>query len=98
VGCAGARTTSLPSTTPTFSTGTQANTTKPALVLHLSPAEITQRRKNNKCFHCDEFFTNGHKQQCKQLFVIEVLDADEEADQGQTTLEPTISIAALTRI
>jgi hypothetical protein len=30
-------------------------------VVRLSPAEIAQRRKDNKCFHCDEFFTNGHK-------------------------------------
>jgi hypothetical protein len=68
-------------------------------VVRLSPAEIAQRRKDNKCFHCDEFFTNGHKQQCKQLFVIEVLDADEEeADHGSTTNEPTISILALTGI
>jgi hypothetical protein len=68
-------------------------------VVRLSPAEIAQRRKNNKCFHCDEFFTNGHKQQCKQLFVIEVLDVDEEeVDHGPTTNEPTISISALTGI
>jgi hypothetical protein len=68
-------------------------------VVHLSPAEIAQRCKDNKCFHCDEFFTNGHKQQCKQLFVIEVFDATEEdADHGPTTNEPTISILALTGI
>jgi hypothetical protein len=68
-------------------------------VVRLSPAEIAQRRKDNKCFHCDEFFTNGHKQQCKQVFVIEVLDVnEEEADHGPTTNEPTISISALTDI
>jgi hypothetical protein len=61
--------------------------------------EIAQRRKDNKCFHCDEFFTNGHKQECKQLFVIEVLNTEEEeADHGPTTTEPTISISALTGI
>jgi hypothetical protein len=96
-GRVGARTTSLPSTTRTSSSiRMQANTSKPASVLRLSPAEITQRRKDNKCFHCNVFFTNGHKQQCKQLFMLEVLDANEEdADQWQTTPEPTISITAL---
>jgi hypothetical protein len=68
-------------------------------VVCFSPTEIAQRHKDNKCFHCDEFFTNVHKQQCKQLFVIEVLDAEEkEADHGPTTTEPTISISALTGI
>jgi hypothetical protein len=68
-------------------------------VVRLSPAEIAQRHKDNKCFHCDEFFTNGHKQQCKQLFVIEMFDAaEEDADHGPTTNEPTISISALTGI
>jgi hypothetical protein len=31
-------------------------------VVRLSPTEIAQRHKDNKCFHCDELFTNGHKQ------------------------------------
>jgi hypothetical protein len=65
----------------------------------LSPVEIAQRHKDNKCLHCDEFFTNDHKQQCKQLLVIEVLDAEEEeADHGSADTEPTISISALTGI
>jgi hypothetical protein len=39
-------------------------------------------------------FTNGHKQLCKHLFVIEVL-----LDDGELTLEdPTISLHALTGI
>jgi hypothetical protein len=68
----------------------------PPTVVRLSLAEITQRHKDNKCFHCDEFFTNGHKQQCKQLFVIEVLDIEEEeANHGPTDTEPTNSISAL---
>jgi hypothetical protein len=39
-------------------------------VLCFTLAEIAQRCKDNKCFHCDEFFTPGHKQHCKQLFVM----------------------------
>jgi hypothetical protein len=69
----------------------------PTTVLRFTPAEIAQRRKDNKCFHCDEFFTPGHKQHCKQLFVMEVIqDDDDGGDQGLYNAEPTISIAALT--
>jgi hypothetical protein len=35
---------------------------KPALsVRRLTPVEVVQRRKDGQCFHCDEFFTHGHK-------------------------------------
>jgi hypothetical protein len=68
-------------------------------VLRFTSAEIAQRRKDNKCFHCDEFFTPGHKQHCKQLFVMEVFQEDgDSGDQGLYSAEPTISIAALTGI
>jgi hypothetical protein len=63
------------------------------------PAEIAQRRKENKCFHCEELFTPGHKQHCKQLFVMEVLQEDDDGrEQELYSDEPTISIAALTGI
>jgi hypothetical protein len=32
-----------------------------AVTKRLMPAEIVQRRKDGKCFHCDDFFSNGHK-------------------------------------
>jgi hypothetical protein len=68
-------------------------------VLHFTPAEIAQRCKDNKCFHCDKFFTPGHKQHCKQLLVMEVIQEDgDSGDQGLYNAEPTISIAALTGI
>jgi hypothetical protein len=68
-------------------------------VLHFTPAEIAQRCKDNKCFHCDKFFTLGHKQHCKQLRVMEVIQEDgDSGDQGLYNAEPTISIAALTGI
>jgi hypothetical protein len=66
--------------------------------VRLSPTEIAQRRKDNRCFHCDELFTQGHKQQCKQLFVIEMLGDDDETNPPPLDTEPTISIAALTGI
>jgi hypothetical protein len=47
--------------------------------LWLTPVEIAQqRRKDGRCFHCHDMFTNGHKKVCKQLFIIEVI-GDEDA-------------------
>jgi hypothetical protein len=70
---------------------------KPASsVKWLTPAEVAQRHKDGQCFHCNEFFTNGHKEVCKQLFCIEVTkDDDTPADDTDT---PVISIHALTGI
>jgi hypothetical protein len=69
----------------------------PTQTLKLTPAEITQRRKDGKCFHCQDFISNNHKSVCKQLFVIKVI-ADEEHNQPMATEEPTISLHALTGI
>jgi hypothetical protein len=63
----------------------------------LTSAEIAQRRKDGKCFHCDDFFSNGHKTGCKQLFVIEVV-SEEEGDMPADIREPIISLHALTCI
>jgi hypothetical protein len=65
--------------------------------VRLSPSEIAQRRKDNKCFKCEELFTSGHREHRKQLFIIEVVDEETEGlspDDG----ELTISIHALTGI
>jgi hypothetical protein len=40
--------------------------------------EIAQRWKDGKCFHCDDLFTQGHKQICKHLFCTVVLGDKEE--------------------
>jgi hypothetical protein len=53
-----------------------------------SPAEIGDRRVKGLYFKCDEKFTPGHKEDCKRVFTIELLD---EAD-------PMIFIHALTGI
>jgi hypothetical protein len=53
---------------------------KPVSVKCLSSTEITGRRKDVKCFHYDYFFTDGHKQMCKQLFIIEVVNEEDEAE------------------
>jgi hypothetical protein len=87
-----------PSPTATVGSSTATNVKPASSVVRLSPTEIAQRRKDNMCFHCDELFTQGHKQQCKQLFVIEVLGDDDETDPPPLDTKPTISIAALTGI
>jgi hypothetical protein len=46
---------------------------KPTTTIRLSPTEIAQRRKDDKCFHCDEFFIHGHKEHYKRLFSIEAV-------------------------
>jgi hypothetical protein len=71
----------------------------PTTVLRFTPSEIVQRRKENKCFHCEELFTPGHKQHYKQLFVMEVIQEDDDSEEQELySDEPTISIAALTGI
>jgi hypothetical protein len=50
--------------------------------------EIDDRQAKGLCFECDEKFTSDHKEDCKRLFAIKLLD---EAD-------PMISIHALTGI
>jgi hypothetical protein len=80
-------------------TGAQAATTTktPPFVKRLTTAEITERRKDGCCFHCDELFTNGHKLVCKQLFIIELIH-DDESPGDNDGADPTISIHVLTGI
>jgi hypothetical protein len=62
--------------------------------LRLTLAEIAQRRKEGRCFHCPELFTQGHKDVCPHLYVLEVVAEEEEAEQ-QAADDPTISLHAL---
>jgi hypothetical protein len=71
---------------------------KPSTMIRLSPTEVAQRRKEGKCFHCDEFFVHGHKEHCKRLFSIEVVFDEECVGDPSNGGEPTISIHALTGI
>jgi hypothetical protein len=80
---------------PTTS-ATSVNKPVPSSV-RLFPCKIAQCRKDGKCFKCDELFTPGHHDHCKQLFIIEVVDEETEGlPPGDG--EPTISIHALTGI
>jgi hypothetical protein len=65
-------------------------TGKPATKM-LSLAEIAERRHKGQCFHCDDLFTNGHRDVCKQLFMIELIDDTDESAFG-TPEGPTISL------
>jgi hypothetical protein len=62
-------------------------------VKRLTPAEVA----DGQCFHCYEFFTQGHKKLCKQLFCIEVED-DNTAEPTEAVDTSMISIHALTDI
>jgi hypothetical protein len=66
----------------------------------LSPMEIAERRHKGKCFRCDDLYTQGHQDLCRQLYVIEVVfDPDDATPPAlDTELNPTISLHALTGI
>jgi hypothetical protein len=53
------------------------------------------RHVKGLCFRCDEKFVPGHREECKRLFIIEVV-SDDEVDGNPT--DPTISLHALTGI
>jgi hypothetical protein len=76
-----------------------ASVNKPApSSVRLSPSEIVQHHKDGKCVKCDELFMPGHCEQCKQLFIIELVDEEEAEGLSPSDGEPTISIHALTGI
>jgi hypothetical protein len=66
---------------------------RPVQLVHqhqFSHVEIAERHALGLCFKCDEKFIPGHREACKRLFTIELLDED---DAG-----PMISIHTLTGI
>jgi hypothetical protein len=63
----------------------------------LSSAEIADHRIKGLCFRCDEKFVPGHREECKRLFIIEVL-IDDDTPPPPADGDPTISIHALTGI
>jgi hypothetical protein len=86
----------LPAASGPATSSTSVN--KPSTTIRPSPTEVAQRRKDDKCFHCDEFFVHGHKEHCKHLFNIEVVFDEECVGDPSNGGEPTISIHALTGI
>jgi hypothetical protein len=81
---------------PSAAASASASINKPSTgTIRLTPVKIAQRKKDGKCFYCNELFTDGHKLICKQLFSIEVVD--DESTQPEAT-EATISIHVLTGI
>ena len=41
---------------------------------------MEERRTKGLCFNCDETFSKGH--QCKKLFWVELVESDEEDEDG----------------
>ncbi|CAA0810228.1 Unknown protein, partial [Striga hermonthica] len=52
-----------------------------SIVRRLSPEEVKRRREKGLCFKCEEKFTPDH--QCKQAFVIEVANPDNEGSENE---------------
>jgi hypothetical protein len=51
---------------PATSTTSSPSVAKPvSSIKRLTPVKVAQCHKDGQCFHCDEFFMNGHKQVCK---------------------------------
>jgi hypothetical protein len=48
----------------------ETSVAKPTVTKRLSPAEVAKHHNDDKCFHCDDLFTQGHRQVYKQLFNI----------------------------
>ncbi|CAA0810863.1 Unknown protein, partial [Striga hermonthica] len=65
------------------------NSTRPP-VKHLTLEEIKRRREKGLCFKCEERFTPGH--QCKQAFVIHVIDPNEEEPEVEKDWEQEVKI------
>jgi hypothetical protein len=68
---------------------------KPTTTLKLTPAAIVEWLKIGQCFHCNDMYTDGHHDVCKQLFVIEVLAATNDQAPTTGTEDLTISLHTL---
>jgi hypothetical protein len=66
---------------------------KTSFVLKLTPVEVAKCRSKNQCFHCNDQYVHSHKEQCKQLFTIEVI-TDELLVQP-SEVDPAISLHTL---
>jgi hypothetical protein len=66
----------------------------------LSPAEMTEHRRQGLCYNCDEKYVHDHK--CPYLFYLEVVDPEDEIpnlmDEPLPAKgnEPFISLDAIT--
>uniref|UniRef100_A0A2N9H8H7 RNA-directed DNA polymerase n=1 Tax=Fagus sylvatica TaxID=28930 RepID=A0A2N9H8H7_FAGSY len=69
----------------------------------LSWGEMQARREKGLCYNCDEKFAPGHRCKTQQIYMLEVVgehesESDETAEEeaNETTLQPEISLHALT--
>jgi hypothetical protein len=68
---------------------------KPTTTLKLTLAAFAERRKIGQCFHCNDMYTDDHRDVCMQLFFIEVLVADDNQAPAAGTDDLTISLHVL---
>ena len=70
----------------------------------LTPAEMSERRKQGLCYNCDEPYVQGHK--CARLFYLEASDyiveepeeSEDEEQSGAASSEPTVATISLAAI
>ncbi|PHT91080.1 hypothetical protein T459_06193 [Capsicum annuum] len=60
----------------------------------LTKVEMAKRRAKGLCYNCDELYSIGH--QCKKLFLLEVVDPDDENPDQKDMQEPEISLHPIT--
>jgi len=92
-------TTSAPTPTPALPIQPFA-AVPPRPFKRLTPAEMSERRRQGLCYNCDERYVRGHK--CPRLFYLEVADFDEEApaddNPSADKQPPLISLHAVTGV
>ena len=84
---------------------TASSASSPRPFRFLTPAEISEHRKQGLCYNCDEPYVQGHK--CKRLFYLEAADYiveepddsdDDKQPMNTAAAPPTISLAAIAGI
>jgi hypothetical protein len=90
-----------PSLSSTIAAATPSIPAPPRPFKRLTPAEMTEHRRQGLCYNCDEPYVRGHK--CQRLFYLEVSDFDDQAqqsedDQPTEDMPPLFSLHALTGI
>lgn len=54
--------------------------------IKMSLAELKERCEKGLCYNCNEKFSPGHR--CKKLFLIEVVNAEEEDEINMDLVQP----------
>jgi hypothetical protein len=72
----------------TAGSNTSMTSVNQSVINKFTPTEIVDRRSKGLCFMCAEKFVPGHREACKHLFCIELLDDEEEEGEPTISLRP----------